>query len=323
LSTVQRLLRVLLFGTVAVGIILPASAALAEPSPQELEQQLEKAHNELEDVVEDYNRIGEELKLTQAAAAGIAERLAPLQGQLDGARVGVAKIASVAYKNGGGLATAGALLTAGSTHSVTNQMQSIERVARARQREIAAFTETRDRYEAERKRLDALLRDQGEKQKQLTARKVTIEAEVKRLEELERRLESRGGRPSGSSTGSPPPPPPAGSGRGAVAVRYAYAQLGKMYQFGAAGPNTFDCSGLTQMAWRAAGVGLPHNAAMQYRATAKVGAGSIIPGDLVYSRSFGHVGIYIGNGKIIHSSRTGRPIAVGPLPSGAVYSRPG
>ena len=52
-------------------------------------------------------------------------------------------------------------------------------------------------------------------------------------------------------------------------MRYAYAQIGKMYMFGAAGPNNFDCSGLTQMAWKQAGVNLPHNAAQQYQRTAQ------------------------------------------------------
>jgi peptidoglycan DL-endopeptidase CwlO len=306
-----------------VGLLLPATAARAEPSNQE---QLEKAHADLELVIEDYNRIGEELKATQAAAADLEAKMAPLQGQLDAAQADVGKLASMAYKSGGGMATIGFLLTPTTTGGVARQMESVERVARARQREVATYADNKKKYEAEKKRLDALLKAQTEQQQQIATRKTKIEAEVKRLEDVERRLEaSRGGAGRGVGTGSPPPPPPTGSGKGAIAVRFAYAQLGKMYQFGADGPETFDCSGLTQQAWAAAGVSLPHNAQMQYNATAHIGRGSLIPGDLVYYHGFGHVGIFIGNGQIIHASRSGIPVKVAPLDASSpiAYSRPG
>jgi peptidoglycan DL-endopeptidase CwlO len=322
----QRLLRVLLGGAVAVGVLLPATASAADPSPADVERQLEKAHEELEDIVEDYNRIGEELKLTQAAAADIEQRLGPLQKQLDAARADVTTIAALAYKNGGGLATASVMLTARTTNAVAHQIQSIDRVARARQREIATYNETKDRHEAEKRRLDALLRDQTEKQKQIAARKDKIEAEIKRLEEMERRLESSRGTRRTAAPVQPVGPAPSGSGKGAIAARFAYAQIGKMYRFGASGPNNYDCSGLTQAAWRAAGVSLPHNAAMQYRATPKVGRASLALGDLVFYRGLGHVGIYIGNDQIVHAFRTGRPVSVAPLNrSGSPYgyTRPG
>ena len=90
MSDVQRLLRLVLCVAVSLGVVLPATAARAEPTPQELEQQIDKAHDELEKVVEDHNRITEELKATQASAAALAERLAPLQGQLDAAQADVA-----------------------------------------------------------------------------------------------------------------------------------------------------------------------------------------------------------------------------------------
>jgi cell wall-associated NlpC family hydrolase len=96
-----------------------------------------------------------------------------------------------------------------------------------------------------------------------------------------------------------------------------------MYVFGAAGPNNFDCSGLTMMAWKQAGVALPHNAAQQYQRTAHITKAQLQPGDLVYYNGFGHVGLYIGNGQIIHASRSGQPVAVRGLLSPIAYSRPG
>ncbi len=116
------------------------------------------------------------------------------------------------------------------------------------------------------------------------------------------------------------------SGRAAAAVQYAMAQVGDAYVYGAAGPNNFDCSGLTQQAWKQAGVNLPHNAAQQYQRTAKVSRANLQPGDLVYYNNLGHVGIYIGNNQIIHAPRTGKPVQVVSITAvGAPYgyTRPG
>lgn len=92
----------------------------------------------------------------------------------------------------------------------------------------------------------------------------------------------------------------AGRARGVVA--YAYAQLGKPYQFGAAGPDRFDCSGLTRSAYRLAGVRLPRRAAAQ--TGRPVPAGRARPGDLVKWGSY-HVGVYVGAGWVIHAPKPG------------------
>src|SRR2546423_14294102 len=92
-------------------------------------------------------------------------------------------------------------------------------------------------------------------------------------------------------------PGPAG-----VAVRFAYGQLGKPYRWGAAGPNSFDCSGLTMASWKAAGVGLPHSAALQWAQVRHLSRAELKPGDLVfYYGNIHHVAIYIGGGKGSHA----------------------
>jgi cell wall-associated NlpC family hydrolase len=318
---VQRLLRVVLCGAVAIGVFLPGTAALADPTPEDVQQQLDQQHNALESIIEDYNRIGEELKATQASAAALGAKIAPLQGNVDAAQADVGKIAAMAYKKGGDLATTNALLS-GSVGSVVGKMESMERIARVRQREVSSFTQTKREFDVEKKRVDDLLATQLQQHKQLTDRKATIEAEINRLDGVERRLGLR----ANVQVSTNAPPAPSGSGKGAIAARFAYAQIGKMYQYAAAGPMTFDCSGLTMMAWKQAGVNLPHNARMQYNNTAKVGRGNLQPGDLVYYNGLGHVGIYVGNDTIIHASRPGKPIAAVSINSSGTpygYSRPG
>jgi cell wall-associated NlpC family hydrolase len=116
---------------------------------------------------------------------------------------------------------------------------------------------------------------------------------------------------SGFSGGS------AGSGRAAVAVAAAKAQVGDRYVWGAGGPSSFDCSGLTSFAWRQAGVSLPHQSRAQYAATSRVSKGSLRPGDLVFFYSpISHVGIYIGGGLMVHAANPGAGVRVDSIFSG-------
>lgn len=126
---------------------------------------------------------------------------------------------------------------------------------------------------------------------------------------------------------SPPlqaaPTVPNGSGGGA-AVAAAMTRLGDPYVWGAAGPNSFDCSGLTMWAWAHAGVSLPHYSGAQYAATTHIPMSDLQPGDLVFFADPGeHEGMYIGNGQIIEAPHTGAVVRIQPLYSQYVLaSRP-
>jgi len=104
------------------------------------------------------------------------------------------------------------------------------------------------------------------------------------------------------------------SGHGALIVKYAFQELGKPYVWGAAGPNSFDCSGLTMYVFAKVGISLPHSAEAQYNLGQKVSRDSLQPGDLVFFSSGGgyisHVGIYIGNNSYISAPRTGDVVKV-------------
>jgi cell wall-associated NlpC family hydrolase len=110
---------------------------------------------------------------------------------------------------------------------------------------------------------------------------------------------------------APPAAPPAPAGGAARAIAFARAQLGEPYVWGAAGPSSWDCSGLTMGAWRAGGISLPHYSVAQYAASTPISSSSLRPGDLVFwgsSSSPGsiyHVALYVGNGMIIQAPHTG------------------
>lgn len=109
----------------------------------------------------------------------------------------------------------------------------------------------------------------------------------------------------------PPPPSPPPSGRAGTAVAFARAQLGKPYVFATAGPDTYDCSGLTMAAWAAAGVRMPHYSGAQAALFPKVGWDQLQPGDIVvYYTDYHHVGLYIGGGTMIHAPQTGDVVKI-------------
>lgn len=112
---------------------------------------------------------------------------------------------------------------------------------------------------------------------------------------------------------APPAPSPSPSSRAGTAVAFARAQLGKPYVFATAGPDTYDCSGLTMAAWAAAGARMPHYSGAQAALFPKVGWDQLQPGDIVvFYSDYHHVGLYIGGGMMIHAPQTGDVVKIAP-----------
>jgi cell wall-associated NlpC family hydrolase len=118
---------------------------------------------------------------------------------------------------------------------------------------------------------------------------------------------------TGGSTAAPVAAAPAAAPTHAaqIAVNTALAQQGKPYVWAGAGPNSYDCSGLTQYAYAAAGISLPHSASMQSQIGTPVAYANLQPGDLVFFYTpVSHVGMYIGNGQMVHAGTSGDVVKV-------------
>jgi peptidoglycan DL-endopeptidase CwlO len=305
--------------------------AQATPTASRLEEQLDQLNRESDQLVEQYNqsnealeRIRRSLKGLRAQASGAEADLRKLQ-QVLGAR------ASAAYVQGAGSAVA-AVLGSDDPAAAIARVQVLELLA-ANDGDLMDQLGVAGQALGERRRnLVAAEKAQAAEVDRLQAKK----AEVERAADKTRALLSRmraADRPSAPSRPSNPvaPPPPAGGGGGGVGgggaaavVAYARAQVGKPYCYGGSGPGCFDCSGLTMMAWRQAGVSLPHSSAAQYNVGRRISAGELQPGDLIFYYSpISHVSVYIGGGQRISATHTGDYVRVQSVGSSIVgYARP-
>ena len=282
-----------------------ATAAHAAPSASELKKQIDAASNQLEDITESYNKLNIDLKKTANDQKTLQASLAPAKAKLVVAEAQVNTIASQAYMQGR-VGPMSALL-GNQQGGLVEKMGYLDMINRANQRDIDDYTATTQNFNDRQAALKTTQAKQAAQLKAMDARKKTIEANIKKLRAMR---EQAFGSATETGVAGAAGTPPAISGKAGIAVDFAYVQANKpaYYGYGDAGPSTFDCSGLVLAAWAKAGKSLPHNAAAQYSATARISKSELQPGDLVFYRSLGHVALYVGGGMIIDASREGEPI---------------
>ncbi|MFC0005102.1 C40 family peptidase [Micromonospora siamensis] len=306
---------------VAVVLTGGATVAHAEPSVTEIEQQIDRDWNRLEPIIEQHNATRADLAVKRRQADALARRIEPLQLQVDLAMNQVSGLAAEAYK-GDNLSAVNALLASRTPSEVVDGLELLDRFADRQQRQVRTVAQLRDELAAQKQPLDRMVAQLTRTEAQLAAKKRQINAEIDRLQKL--RLTTYGNGGGGPLRPAPCPATWPGGDAGAV-VKFACAQIGKPYVWGAEGPNAFDCSGLVLAAWAKAGVSLPHNARQQRQVTARVSRADLRPGDLVfYYPDLHHVGMYVGNGWVVHASQAGVPIKMKRVDDGPVnsYGRP-
>jgi peptidoglycan DL-endopeptidase CwlO len=313
-------LRPVLIGAAILAVLAPATAAQADPTPAQIESQIRTESAHLEEIVEQYNLVTEQLAASQATSAQLAVQIQPLAKQLDEAQQLVTKLAVRAYQ-GGALAEFGAVLASGNPSAVVERMTTLDQVSRIEQTRIETAVAAKASYDTEAAKYSQLIAEQTAQQQSLDAQKQEIDAKLDDLYEKRRLAYGQAQITGAAYTGTPP----AVAGAAGVAVSFAYGAIGTPYAWAGEGPNGYDCSGLTKMAWAAAGVSLPHNAAMQWNALPHISRAALAPGDLVFYSGLNHVGIYVGDGQIIHAPSFGDYVRLASVdvmsPYG--YARPG
>jgi peptidoglycan DL-endopeptidase CwlO len=199
-------------------------------------------------------------------------------------------------------------------HSIGAARAERDRLSSTRQ-QIEAANATATRLLGETKgELGRLIHEEA--QRRLAAQEAAAKARAAAdAAQRNRNLQSpaTGSGPQGPNTPLPPAPPP--SSQVGKVIAYARAQLGKPYVYDTAGPNTFDCSGLTMMAWAQAGVSMPHYSGAQFSMFPHVALNQLQPGDLVFKGPGGstHVALYVGGGMQIAATHTGSWVLLQPV----------
>lgn len=311
----------------AVGILaatVPASAAPGTPGTAAEAAELVAARGrDLEALSEKFNEAREALGAQQAAAQAAQVELDRATAALAEAQKSVRGVARTAY-TGEGLNSFQALMISGSADEFVNRMSTLQMVA-GHQNELldraadanAAATAAQQQVqgavaEAQRQ-YDALAKQQADLEREIADYKGVYN----RLSAQERQAVAAVGHPDRASRSDRGAPVAAGtpvvadSAAAQTAIDVAMAQRGKPYVWAAAGPGSFDCSGLTQYAFKAAGISLPHSSRMQAQMGRPVNRADLRPGDLVYFYSpVSHIGIYIGGGQMVHAPTSGDVVKV-------------
>ena len=361
LPTGRRVLVALVAAGGLVLTPLPAWAEPQPATATEAARLIAARAHDLEVLTERFNAAGEELKATQEKAARAAADLTAAVAALAQAREHVRAVAYGAYTGGrlGPLEAmltsdspdelldrVGTLQTIAAhnndalgnadraNHDADRAKAAAEQAAADAQAQVERLTAQKEdldnqisAYQAEYERLNA----EEQRASRAAAERQAAADQAAADQAAADQAAAEPGASSGQSSPAPaaPPAPPApaaapatgGSSAAQTAVDTAMAQLGDPYVWAAAGPDAFDCSGLVQYAYAAAGIQLPHSSSMQSTMGSPVARSALLPGDLVFFYSpVSHVGIYIGNGQMVHASTSGEPVKTASVDSMPSYN---
>jgi peptidoglycan DL-endopeptidase CwlO len=323
--------RTVVFATVFATAVLMLVAgigtnAYAQPSVQEIEAQIDQAWNTLEPLIEQYNKVHAELVQNKAKADTLARQMQPLQLQVDLTLTRVGAMSSSLYQYGPALKMS-SLLASGSPASLADQLSTLDIMARHQADTVKGAADLVAHYDAQKRPLDALVATQSQQDADLAAKKDSIQKQMDQLQTLRQQAYGSAGQ-AGGSIRPAACPFVLGTGKGAIAAKKACEQIGKPYVWAAAGPSTFDCSGLTLYAWAAAGVTLRHYTQWQWDDAKPVTRAQLQPGDLVfYFNDLHHMSMYVGGNWVVHAPTSGDVVRMTQLDNPylpiAGYRRPG
>ncbi|MEV6199207.1 C40 family peptidase [Streptomyces sp. NPDC051771] len=315
-------------------------------TPAQVRTEVDRLYQEAEVATERYNGAKERADAARVSYDRLRDEAARRTERLNTARHSLGAVAAAQYRSGG-LDPAVQLALTSNPDDYLERAALVQKAGdrqaatiTAVRREIAGLAQLRaestDRlaalrgHEAELRRQKATVLDKLAAARRLLAR-LTAEERARYEAAVAARTtpaasgggataradRSSGDRTTAASAGTTPAAASASApatGRASAALSFARAQLGKPYVWGATGPSAYDCSGLTQAAWRAAGVSLPRTTYTQINAGRRVSRSELAPGDLVFFYSgISHVGLYIGGGQMIHAPRPGAPVRIAPI----------
>lgn len=286
-----------------------AAPAWAQRSRDDVEDEIQTADEDLNTTIEEYNALAEEIANNEEMIAQVQADFEESETALIALQDRLAGFITETYVDQG-VGDLALILESGSPQAF---VERLDRLNSANMYEFDLMDELNtatDEYSTQLELLTDLQADQEADQAELETMIDEIET---RMDDLEAEWQTVAGEAVQNYD------LPYMDGGRADVVFHALDQVGKQYVWGAAGPNNYDCSGLILDAYRQVGITLPHNAAAQYNSTMRISRDELQPGDLVFYNSLSHVGMYIGNGYIVHAPNSRSVVKVVPVDHGNVY----
>ncbi|HLH83897.1 MAG TPA: NlpC/P60 family protein [Trebonia sp.] len=300
--------------------IAQVAGAQPQPTVADVQSEVNALTAKFNKAVEQYDAVAEQLAAAKAKLRQVDREMAAAQGKYDDARAKVVQIADAAYEDSGQTSLAG-LLTASDPSTVLTEASMIMELTGARNMQTQAFL-------ADAQQLSSVQQEQQRTElgiQQLLDQRAAAKNSIARLlaskkamldtltaqQQQQVQANTLGGI-GGTTTAKYTGPTTTQADK---AVQFAYDQLGCPYLYGGTGPchPGFDCSGLVQAAWAAAGVAIPRDTYEQWAALPHISMSDLQPGDLIYYNGVGHVAMYVGNGYIIDAPQTGYTVEKIPM----------
>ncbi|MGW7462550.1 NlpC/P60 family protein [Streptomyces sp. NPDC054797] len=283
--------------------------------------QVDRLFEEAEQATERFNEAGEKADRLRAEVSRAQDAVARGQERINTMRGVLGTFAGAQYRSGG-IDPAVGLMLAEDPDAYLEQAAVLDRLTGRQARQLDELREEQrrlgqERQEASRKlaELDALRSDVARHKRSVTAKLAAAQRLLNSMPSQERADFERSSRSAGRADALPALPSLGpSSGRAATAVMAARAAVGRPYVWGSTGPSGFDCSGLMVWSYRQAGVSLPRTSQAQRYAGRQVPLSQARPGDLVtYRADASHVGMYVGNGQVIHAPYPGARVRYDPV----------
>ena len=328
-------------GATPTAVAAPTALTVAQAKAQ-----IEQLQTEAEAIDQDYVAVKEQIDQGQAKLTAKKSDVRVQAAEVEQIKLQVGRVALAQFQNRNVDTAAKIFFSSDDSDNFLSQVSTVEKVSQNQNNTLQDFQEQQAQLDelehstqtdlavlTEQEKQLAKLRADSEKKiaesKQVLARLTEAEraalaaaeeaakAEAKKQAESVTRKQAESAKqqpaasPSEAGASEDAPAASSSSSRGATALAYARKQLGKPYRFAASGPDAFDCSGLTSKAWAAAGVTLPRTARTQIGVGRPVAKSDLQPGDLVFfysSTAPSHVGLYVGDGMIIHAPRPGKSV---------------
>ncbi|UUU21417.1 C40 family peptidase [Streptomyces sp. DSM 40750] len=304
----------------AAAVALTSQAANAapseKPSKDEVKAKVDKLYEEVERATDKANGAQEKQEKLEKEISTIQDNVARGQEDLNELREGIGLAASAQYRSGG-IDSSIQLFLSADPDDYLDKAATLDQLTGQQVESLKKIQEKQRTLAQQRQEASEKLEDLADTRETLTKKKKEVQSKLAAAQKLLNSLtaeekaaldeqETRASRDAGDRVdlGNEAP----ASDRGAAALAAADTQLGKPYVSGGSGPNSYDCSGLTQWAYAQAGVSITRTTYTQANDGTRIGRDQLMPGDLVFFNDLGHVGLYAGNDTIIHAPYPGKVV---------------